>query len=276
MGRTRSSHTESHFGSHQEYRRAAKPDIMKYLVVLSVVAACAYAQVGHSGIISPDGKNTQFSHDFAAGIAVTGPSGIVSTAGNRQLSAGEATLHNGRKKRPPQHLVGPSGAVTADGQLVQFTTGGTQVLLDGPSGIVFDDGQLVQKRAKRSTFGITSLAQVGAAQAMLPNGTPVHFAPGAEVAAAGPSGIVLTDGRNIQYSRKKRSTFGIIHGAQVGAAQAMLPNGTPVHFAPGAEVAAAGPSGIVLTDGRNIQYSRKKRSTSGIVLTDGRNIQYSR
>merc|ERR1719259_84693 len=86
MGRTRSSHTESHFGSHQEYRRAAKPDIMKYLVVLSVVAACAYAQVGHSGIISPDGKNTQFSHDFAAGIAVVGPSGIASTAGNRQLS----------------------------------------------------------------------------------------------------------------------------------------------------------------------------------------------
>merc|ERR1719259_1616565 len=76
MGRTRSSHTESHFGSHQEYRRAAKPDIMKYLVVLSVVAACAYAQVGHSGIISPDGKNTQFSHDFAAGIAVVGPSGL--------------------------------------------------------------------------------------------------------------------------------------------------------------------------------------------------------
>merc|ERR1719259_872892 len=87
MGRIRSSHTESHFGSHQEYRRAAKPDIMKYLVVLSVVAACAHAQVGHSGIISPDGKNTQFTHEFAAGIAVIGPSGIVSTAGNRQLSA---------------------------------------------------------------------------------------------------------------------------------------------------------------------------------------------
>merc|ERR1719259_1131596 len=135
MGRTRSSHTESHFGSHQEYRRAAKPDIMKYLVVLSVVAACAYAQVGHSGIISPDGKNTQFSHDFAAGIAVVGPSGIVSTAGNRQLSAGEATLHNDRKKRSPQ--VGASGIVSPDGKNTQFSHDfAAGIAVVGPSGIV--------------------------------------------------------------------------------------------------------------------------------------------
>jgi len=284
---------------------------MKYSVVLSLVATCAYAQVGPSGIIDPSGRNIQFSHAFADNVAVIGPSGIVSADGNNvQLTPGQADLHNARRKRSPQ-LLGPSGYISEDGQQVQFATGGVDVLLDGPSGLVFGDGQLLQKRGKRSTFGMIHGAQVGAGQLMTPAGVPHLFNLGAKVAAAGPSGVVLTDGQNIQYTRKKRSTFGMIHGAQVGAGQLMTPAGVPHLFALGTKVAAAGPSGVVLTDGQNIQYSRKKRSTfgmihgaqvgagqlmtpagvphlfnlgakvaaagpSGVVLTDGQNIQYTR
>jgi len=333
---------------------------MKYSVVLSLVATCAYAQVGPSGIIDPSGRNIQFSHAFADNVAVIGPSGIVSADGNNvQLTPGQADLHNARRKRSPQllgpsgyisadgqlrqfktggvevlldgpsgivlgdgqliqkrskrspQLLGPSGYISEDGQQVQFATGGVEVLLDGPSGIVLGDGQLLQKRGKRSTFGMIHGAQVGAGQLMTPAGVPHLFALGTKVAAAGPSGVVLTDGQNIQYSRKKRSAFGIHHGAQIGAAQFMTPAGVPHLLNDGTKVASAGPSGIVLTNGQNIQYpARKKRSAafgihhgaqigaaqfmtpagvphllndgtkvasagpSGIVLTNGQNIQY--
>jgi len=189
---------------------------------------------------------------------------------------------------------------------------GAKVAAAGPSGVVLTDGQNIQyTRKKRSTFGMIHGAQVGAGQLMTPAGVPHLFNLGAKVAAAGPSGVVLTDGQNIQYTRKKRSTFGMIHGAQVGAGQLMTPAGVPHLFALGTKVAAAGPSGVVLTDGQNIQYARKKRSTfgmihgaqvgagqlmtpagvphlfnlgakvaaagpSGVVLTDGQNIQYTR
>merc|ERR1711875_199751 len=74
-------------------------------------------------------------------------------------------------------VVGPSGAVTLDGNNLQFDApAAPTVLLDGPSGTVMSDGTLVQKRAKRS------LPLVGASGVILADGTPIQLPAGVTIA----------------------------------------------------------------------------------------------
>ncbi|CAL4080586.1 unnamed protein product, partial [Meganyctiphanes norvegica] len=101
---------------------------MKVMAAICLLVVGASAQVGPSGIISPDGNNVQFTHEQAHSIVVVGPSGLVTKDGkNIQLTHGQATL-NAAIPVP----AAPWAPAT--------------VLLDGPSGTVMSDGTLVQKR----------------------------------------------------------------------------------------------------------------------------------
>ncbi|XP_071526946.1 uncharacterized protein [Panulirus ornatus] len=173
---------------------------MKILAAICLLAVGVSAQVGYSGIISPDGVNTQFSHDFARKIVLIGPSGIVTSSGeNRQLTAGEAALHVGTQPvvvPVSQYLyrgvVGPSGIVRPDGNNVQFD--GSEALV-GPSGIVKKNGQNVQFTDDHYNYR-SKRALVGPSGAILKDGTPIHFRfPGTYVLLDGPSGIVFSDGQ---------------------------------------------------------------------------------
>ncbi|KAK8734081.1 hypothetical protein OTU49_006006 [Cherax quadricarinatus] len=125
---------------------------MKVLVIICALAVCVNAQVGSSGIVSPDGKNVQFSHDFANSIVLVGPSGIVSANGeNLQFTAGQAGLNAGNLPVNPypytlyKRIVGPSGIVHPTGRNIQFTQAqADNHVLVGPSGIVSRDGKNIQ------------------------------------------------------------------------------------------------------------------------------------
>merc|ERR1711970_872070 len=218
---------------------------MKILAAICLLAVGASAQVGPSGIISPDGKNIQFSHDQANNIAVAGPSGIVSKDGkNIQLTDGQATL-NAAIPAPaapttaplPSTLagvVGYSGIVHLDGN-TQFTREQAEnIILIGPSGIVSKDGKNIQLRNKRSLIGPSGMIRA--------DGTPVQFTQlegevratltdeqNAKAVVVGPSGIVNKDGMNTQFD------------------------------APAApHVILDGPSGQVMSDGSLIQKVAKR------------------
>merc|ERR1711962_942395 len=198
--------------------------------------------VGASGIVHPAG-NTQFTREQAEDIVLIGPSGIVTKSGkNIQL----------RSKR---HVIGESGAVLADGTLVQFNHGLTEtpyIILEGPSGILWSNGQLTQKRAKRSLVGPSgivgadgTLQQFGQAEVEARAGLTDEQ--NADAVVVGPSGIVTKSGVNIQFD------------------------------APAAPyVILDGPTGQVWSDG-SLTQKRAKRSLvgpSGIVGADGTLIQF--
>merc|ERR1711962_261402 len=236
---------------------------MKILgAAICLLAVGASAQVGPSGIVSPDGKNVQFTHDQANNIAVAGPSGIVTKDGkNIQLTHGQATLNAAipapvaplASPLPPTlaGLVGASGIVHKSGN-TQFTREQAEdILLIGPSGILWSNGQLTQKRAKRSLIGPSG---------MLHNGVPVQFSHAegqlrskltpdqyTRAIVVGPSGAVALDGKNIQFAAPAAPT-----------------------------VLLEGPSGTVMSDGTLIQ-KRAKRSLIGPsgMIHNGAPVQFS-
>merc|ERR1712215_251882 len=91
--------------------------------------------IGASGIILADGTPVQLiKGGEGVHIVNEGPSGII-------LSDG--TLVQKRAKRSTEHLVGASGVVASNGQLIQLPAGVT-VVAAGPSGIVLSNGQNIQ------------------------------------------------------------------------------------------------------------------------------------
>ncbi|RXG55599.1 Cuticle protein [Armadillidium vulgare] len=109
-----------------------------------LLAIGANANVGPSGIVNKDGKNVQFSHEFANNIVLIGPSGIVSRDGNNlQLTSGQvSSAVPVAEFITSRGVVGPSGIVRPNGENVQFTQ--QQVdnfVVTGPSGIVSKDGK---------------------------------------------------------------------------------------------------------------------------------------
>merc|ERR1711962_1439725 len=200
---------------------------VKILAAICLLTVGASAQVGPSGIVSPDGRNVQFTHDQANNIAVAGPSGIVTKDGkNIQLTHGQATLNAAipapvaplASPLPPTltGLVGASGIVHKSGN-TQFTREQAEdILLIGPSGIVTKSGKNIQLRSKRHT--------IGDGGAILADGTLVQFQHGTVapyILLEGPSGTVMSDGTLIQ-KRAKRSL--------VGPSGMIRADGTPVQF----------------------------------------------
>merc|ERR1712128_141256 len=190
---------------------------MKILAAICFLAIGASAQVGPSGIVSPDGRNVQFTHAQAHNIAVVGPSGIVTKDGkNIQLTHGQATLNAAiptpfapSVPLPPTlaGVVGASGIVHPAGN-IQFTREQAEnIVLIGPSGMLLADGTPVQ------------LTQAeGQLRAKL---TPEQYS---RAIVVGPSGVVTLDGRNIQFAAPAAAT-----------------------------VLLDGPSGTVMSDGTLVQ-----------------------
>ncbi|XP_045114793.1 uncharacterized protein LOC123506612 [Portunus trituberculatus] len=263
---------------------------MKFLAAICLLATSASAQVGYSGIVSPDGNNVQFTHDFAHGIVLIGPSGIVTKDGNNlQLTGGQAALHAASPPAPQpvsqlvltRSVVGPSGIVSPAGN-VQFT----QEMVDdnvlvGPSGIVTKSGKNIQfndqglPRTKRSAGYVLPKGNIGYSGIVRTDGTFEQFSHdfAHNILLLGPSGIVTKDGKNIQLTsdlhRVKRSL--------VGPSGMILEDGTPVQFkTPFATILLDGPSGLVFSDGTLVQ-KRPKRSLvgpSGMITADGTPIQF--
>lgn len=273
---------------------------MKILAAICLLAVGASAQVGPSGIISPDGKNIQFSHDQANNIAVAGPSGIVTKDGkNIQLTHGQAILNAAipapvaptTPNLPPTlaGVVGASGIVHPAGN-TQFTREQAEnIILIGPSGIVTKDGRNIQLRNKRSLIGPSGM--------FLADGTPVQFSHAegqlrakltpdqyTRAVVVGPSGAVALDGKNIQFDAPAGATVLLD-----GPSGTVMSDGTLVQKR--AKRALIGPSGMIRADGTPVQFTQAEgelRATlsdeqnaraavvgpSGIVNYDGLNTQF--
>jgi len=152
----------------------------------------AKGNIGHSGILRADGSTDLFDHDTAHNILLIGPSGIVTRDGRNMQLTDDLRIVN----RAKRHTIGESGMILDDGTQVQFKTGGATILLEGPSGIIMSDGTIVQKRGKRAAdFGHT----IGNSGIITKDGQLFQLGHGVTVVSAGPSGAVLSDGRNIQF-----------------------------------------------------------------------------
>merc|ERR1711970_227157 len=270
---------------------------MKILAAICLLAVGASAQVGLSGIISPDGKNIQFSHDQANNIAVAGPSGIVTKDGkNIQLTHGQATLNAAIPapaaptpvNLPPTlaaGVVGASGIVHPAGN-TQFTREQAEnIILIGPSGIVTRDGRNIQLRSKLTPDQYTRAIVVGPSGAVALDGKNIQFAApaGVTVLLDGPSGTVMSDGTLVQKRAKR---------ALIGPSGMIRADGTPVQFTQAegevratltdeqnAKAVVVGPSGIVNVDGINTQFDAPAAphvildGPSGQVMSDGSLVQ---
>jgi len=272
---------------------------MKILAAICLLAVGASAQVGPSGIVSPDGNNVQFTHDQANNIAVVGPSGIVTKDGrNIQLTHGQATLNSAVPAAPAPAplpptlagLVGASGIVHPAGN-TQFTREQAEnIVLIGPSGIVTKDGRNIQLRSKRSLIGPSGM--------ILADGTPVQFSQAegelrskltpdqySRAIVVGPSGAVTLDGNNIQFAAPAGVTVLLD-----GPSGTVMSDGTLVQKR--AKRALIGPSGMIRADGTPVQFTQAEgqvRATltadenakavvvgpSGIVNIDGVNTQFN-
>merc|ERR1712180_38973 len=268
----------------QEEFTTTRLAVMRILAAISVLALGANALVGPSGIVSPDGKNIQFSSGAEFdNLLYAGPSGVITEDGNNiQLTADQQSLYSNllpkdapvaapvdpepsvratltNEENDNAAVIGPSGIVNKDGVNVQFDAAPTAyVLLDGPSGIVMSDGTLIQKKVKRS------LPLIGPSGMIDEDGNQIQFdgSPGLAVttklskaekenaAVIGPSGIVNFDGVNVQFDKL-----------------------------PEPEILLEGPSGYVMTDG-SLRQKVVKRSVpligpSGMLTADGRQVQFT-
>ncbi|XP_064089855.1 uncharacterized protein LOC135203813 [Macrobrachium nipponense] len=269
---------------------------MNSLIFLCALVAGATATnlyqglLGYSGIVTPDGKNVQFTREQADNIVLVGPSGAVTRDGNNFQLAPDT--HRTKRSNSYQGLLGYSGIVRPDGNNVQFTREqADNIVLVGPSGAVTKDGKNLQlvpdtHRTKRSNFY----------QGLL-----------------GYSGIVSPDGNNVQFTREQadnivlltfwshprisipctqRTKLRTYQGFGLGYSGIVSPDGNNVQFTreQADNIVLVGPSGAVTKDGKNMQLvpdnHRVKRGAgyvnakgsigySGIVKTDGTIRQFS-
>jgi len=186
-------------------------------VVVAAVVACTGARsinsgwvlpagnIGTSGILRKDGSTNLFSHDFAHSIISIGPAGIILKDGPPiQLDANLNMV--GRSKRSTDGLVnnagniGRSGIVRKDGTIELFGHDmAHEILFFGPSGIILKNGPPIHLDETLKMTGRSKRHIVGPTGMITSWGQIVQFRePFTTVVSDGPSGIVLSDGQNIQ------------------------------------------------------------------------------
>lgn len=191
--------------------------IISLQVVAAAVVACAGARsinsgwvlpagnIGTSGILRVDGSTNLFSHDFAHSIISIGPAGIILKDGPPvQLDANLNMV--GRSKRSTDGLVnnagniGRSGIVRKDGTIELFGHDmAHEILSFGPSGIILKNGPPIHLDENLKMTGRSKRHIVGPTGMITSWGQIVQFRePFTTVVSDGPSGIVLSDGQNIQ------------------------------------------------------------------------------
>ncbi|XP_071526550.1 uncharacterized protein [Panulirus ornatus] len=226
---------------------------MKILAAICVLAVGVSAQVGNSGIVRPDGVNTQFTREFADDIVLAGPSGIVTKSG-RNLQLTEDLYFVPRAKRSAGVVsekgnIGTAGILRADGTTDLFSHDlAHDILLIGPAGIVTKSGRnlqltedlrLVNPRFRRSLTGPSGM--------ITSTGQQIQFKePFATILLEGPSGYIMSDGTLVQKRAKRHL---------VGESGIITNSGRQIQLERGVFVVHAGPSGIVLSNGKNIQLN---------------------
>ena len=209
-------------------------------VVLCLMAVGANAQFTATGIIMPDGKNVQFTHDQAKNILFITKSGVIMADG-KNLQLDQDGLPRTKREVLQE---GPSGVLFKDGQKRHLPPGVTIVLLSD-SGAVLSNGENVQFRKKREVL------QEGPSGVLFKDGQKRHLPPGVEVVLVSESGAVLSNGENVQF-RKKRSSPLI--DAIKGPSGYITPTGQTYHLPPGVTVVIEGDTGALLSDGTAIQF----------------------
>nr|ABR27685.1 cuticle proprotein proCP3.3 [Callinectes sapidus] len=167
---------------------------MKILVVLCLMAVGTNAKFGKHGIVMPDGVNVQFTHDQAENILMIGPSGAI-TADGKHVQLDRDGLPVARAKRAVL-LEGPSGVLFEDGQWRHLPPG-VEIVLMSKTGAILSNGDNVQFRKKRSSPLIDSIK--GPSGYITPTGQLFQLPPGVTVAIEGPSSALLSDGTAIQF-----------------------------------------------------------------------------
>lgn len=241
---------------------------MKAWAAIFLLALGVNANVGPSGIVTRDGKNVQFSHEFANNVVLIGPSGIVTRDGSNMQFTDNHFIPGATpigQFVSQKGTVGPSGIVSPSGSNIQFThEQANNFAVVGPSGIVTKDGKNIQftddlqfARKKRSIGFVSKAGNVGTSGILRADGTTdlFDFKTAHGIVLIGPSGIVTEDGKNMQFTpdlhivgRSKRSL------PLFGPSGMILEDGTPVQFKKaGTTILLDGPSGLVLSDGTLVQ-----------------------
>jgi len=219
-------------------------------VPIPILRAPAHPLVGPSAILHADGTATQFTHHQATNAAVIGASGIVGKDGvNTQFRVKRAVNEHG-------DIVGDSGVVSSDGQLLQLTEPGVKVVARGPSAILLSNGQAIQLKGRKKRSVNEHGDIVGDSGVISSDGQQLQLtAPGVKVVARGPSAILLSNGQAIQLKgRKKRSVNAF--GDVVAPSAIIFANGQVVQLTEaGVGIASRGESGAVLTNGQQVQFT---------------------
>uniref|UniRef100_A0A0P4WB11 Cuticle protein n=1 Tax=Scylla olivacea TaxID=85551 RepID=A0A0P4WB11_SCYOL len=156
----------------------------------------AHAEFGKHGIVMPDGNNVQFTHDQSENILLIGPSGAI-TADGKHVQLTLDGIPATRAKREVK-LEGPSGVIFVDGQR-RLLPPGVKIVLMTKTGAVLSNGDNVQFRKKRSSPLIDSIK--GPSGYITPTGKVFQLPPGVTVAIEGDSSALLSDGTAIQFFR---------------------------------------------------------------------------
>ncbi|XP_071526551.1 uncharacterized protein [Panulirus ornatus] len=267
---------------------------MKILAAICVLAVGVSAQVGDSGIVRPDGVNTQFTREFADDIVLAGPSGIVTKSG-KNLQLTEDLYFVPRAKRSAGVVfrkgnIGTAGILRADGSTQLFSHDlAHDILLIGPGGIVTKSGRNLQltddltfvPRAKRSTSLISEKGNIGTSGILRADGTTDLFGHDLahDILLIGPAGIVTKSGRNLQLTEDLRLVNPRFRRSLTGPSGMITDSGHQIQFKkPFATILLEGPSGYIMSDGTLVQKRAKRHlvGESGIITNAGRQIQLER
>lgn len=147
---------------------------------------------------------------------------------------------------------GKHGIVMPDGNNVQFTHDQSEnILMIGPSGVIMADGKHVQLDSDGLPRTKRNVLYKGPSGVLFKDGQKRHLPPDVYIVEEGESGIVLSNGDNVQLRRKRSAP---LIEALLGPSGLITPTRQQVHLPAGVKVAIIGDTGALLSDGTAIQF----------------------